>query len=171
LEGVTDFTWDNWGPGPRKKHNLSLLPMLEMTLPTHTDDVLGEDSVTLSPGFVVAMDMPMMGFIAMMNFIDISAGHWDGTPYTLRYRARIFYQQPLSKPGPGLLDGLYIMPEIQPAYDFNTNHFSLWIAPEFGKIVREGFIIYAKPGWGWKTGETQGMDRDFTFECGVRIIF
>ena len=171
VEGITDFTWDNWGPGPRKKHNLSLIPLLEMTLPTHTHDALGQDSVTLSPGFAVAMDMPMMGFIAMMNFLDISAGHWDGTPYTLRYRARIFYQQPLTKPGPGLLDGLYIMPEIQPAYDFNSNHFSLWIAPEFGKIVREGFIVYAKPGWGWKTGTHESTDRDFTFEFGVRIFF
>ena len=175
VQGVTEFEFSLADmPGPRAKGNISIMPLLEMTLPTHTDDLLGADEVIVSPGFVFVKDMPMMGFVAAMNFLDIGAAHWDGTDYTLRYRSRIFYMQPLSKPGPGFLDGWYLLPEMQPVYDFNENHFSFWIAPEIWKIVTPGkLILYGKPGWGWLKKwdrESGGFDREFTFEFGMRVF-
>ena len=77
--------------------------------------------------------------------------------------------QPLSKPGPGLLDGLYLLPEFQPVYDFDADELSWWVGPEFGKIVKEGVIVYAKPGWGINNDEPN--ERDVTFEVGVRIFY
>ena len=46
--------------------------------------------------------------------------------------------------------------------------FDLWIGPEFGKIVKDGFIVYAKPGWGI---DPEPNDREFTFEVGMRIFY
>ena len=76
--------------------------------------------------------------------------------------------QPFTKPGPGLTDGLYMLTEFQPVYDFEIDEFSLWIGPEFGKIVRDGFIVYVKPGFGI---DPEPQDRDFTFEVGFRYFF
>ena len=66
------------------------------------------------------------------------------------------------------MDGLYILTEFQPVYDFENDDFDLWIAPEFGKIVKPGFIVYGKPGWGV---DRDKADRKFTFEVGTRIFY
>ena len=60
------------------------------------------------------------------------------------------------------------MPEFQPIYDFETDDFSFWVGPEFGKIVSEGQVLYAKPGWGI---DQSRFDRQFTFEVGWRYFF
>jgi hypothetical protein len=59
---------------------------------------------------------------------------------------------------------------LQPVYDFEADDdkFSLWLAPELGKLVSKNFVMYAKPGWGIiKDAQT---DRDFTFEIGFRYF-
>ena len=50
-------------------------------------------------------------------------------------------------PDLGAWAGLYLLPELQPVYDFENSEFSLWFAPEFGKVYEEGRIFYIKPGW------------------------
>ena len=174
LEWKTPCTW-----GPRKGQQLGggLLPLLETTLPTNTDDLLGSDSWILSPGFAVVQDTPTYGFIAAMFFYDFSTIKDGDEPYTSRFRARIFWLQPFSKPGPGLLDGIYMMPEFQPIYDLHEQRFSLWVGPEFGKIMKmdkhptiDTISLYAKPGWGWAP-DAVGGDREFSMEIGVRFAF
>jgi hypothetical protein len=61
------------------------------------------------------------------------------------------------------------MPEYQPVYDFETDDFSQWIGIEFGKMFAPGRIGYIKPGWG--IGNSEEIDRDFTFEVGFRWFF
>ncbi len=170
--------------------NISIMPLVELLVPTASDDFIGEDKFIVSPGFVFVMDMPFkspplgLGFFAMMNFYDFDA--WDekteasGYVRTERYRGRWFWMQPLAKPAfvknPDDtsfhffdLSGLYLLTEFQPVYDFVTDDFDFWIGPEVGKIIKEGFILYAKPGWGIdKDHDLQ--DRDFTFEVGMRFF-
>ena len=68
------------------------------------------------------------------------------------------------------------MPEFQPIYDVRQGRFSLWIGPEFGKIIKpeggsfDSIAVYAKPGWGMAE-DAVGGDREFTFEFGVRLNF
>ena len=128
--------------------------LLETTVPTATDPLLGGESLIFSPGFAVIVDMPAMGFFASMNFFDSDVWRDNSRGNISRYRGRWFYMQPLTPPGfmaakdpeiPdfGVLSGLYLLPEVQPVYDFETDLFSLWIAPEVGKVVTEGQILYA----------------------------
>lgn len=164
----------------------SFMPVLEMTLPTANEDVLGGEAYILSPGITFVTDMPIksppfgLGFLAMMNFYDFDAFKDDSRPYTSRFRGRWFWMQPLSKPafadnpedkGFHILDltGLYLLTEFQPVYDFRASDFSFWVGPEVGKIIREGNIVYLKPGWGIDNSEKG--DRDFTFEVGFRYFF
>jgi hypothetical protein len=152
----------------------SIMPIIETTLPTATEDALGGGSWILSPGFAIVTDIPGpapfgLGFIAGMNFFDFDVLKDGGRSYTSRYRGRWFWMQPLTQPGAGLFDGLYVLTEFQPVYDFRQDHFSLWIGPEFGKIVFDGFIVYAKPGWGLINDEP--TDREFSFELGMRYFF
>lgn len=165
--------------------NLSIMPLVEWTLPTANKDLLGGEALIASPGFAVAFDLPAnkppfsLGFVAMMNFYDFDVFKDGDRDDTSRYRGRWFYQQPLTKPAfvdnPSdtsfhIFDwsGLYLMPELQPVYDFKENDFSLWLAPEIGKVLRKGTIVYAKPGWG--IDNDQKGDRDFTFEVGFRYF-
>ena len=73
-----------------------------------------------------------------------------------------------SRRGPELTDGLYMLTEFQPMYDFETDEFDLWMGPEFGKILSEGRILYIKPGWGF---DVDPVDRKFTLEVGYRYFF
>jgi len=166
-----EWSFDD-GNSMGKKKGISLMPLVEMTFPTATEDVLGGESFILSPGFVVVTDIPGdppfgLGFFAMMNFFDFDVFKDDSRESTTRYRGRWFWMQPLRKPGPGMFDGLYILTEFQPVYDFMESDFSFWIGPEFGKAMEWG-AIYAKPGWGIDNGPN---DRDFTFEVGFRYFF
>jgi hypothetical protein len=151
----------------------SIMPIIETTLPTATEDTLGGDAWILSPGFAVVTDLPGgppfgLGFIAAMNFFDFDAFKDSEREKVRRFRGRWFWMQPLSKPGPEFFDGLYILTEFQPIYDFEDSDFDFWFGPEFGKIIKDGFIIYAKPGWGV---DPDPEDREFTFEIGVRYFF
>ncbi|MCG8686337.1 MAG: hypothetical protein MI892_15775 [Desulfobacterales bacterium] len=180
------FTRPIWGEasyGRDGSKNFSFMPMVETTLPTASSsqfDILGGDKWILSPGFVTVFDIPAysppfsLAFIAMMNFFDFDVTKDDGASSTTSFRGRWFYMQPFSMPKPDfsmkhLFDtsGLYIMTEFQPVYDFMESDFSLWVAPEFGKILGGGVILYAKPG---TTIDKDPGDRDFTFEFGLRYF-
>ena len=62
---------------------------------------------------------------------------------------------------------IYTLPEFQPIYDFENDHFSFWAGPEFGKMMEGGNIVYLKPGFGVSPDEAEG-DRDWSFEFGWR---
>ncbi len=110
------------------------------------------------------------GFLALMNFMDFDIMKSDGEDKVRRYRGRWFAMIPLAKPGPNFLDGWYLLPELQPVYDFEADDdaFSLWLAPELGKLLAKNFVVYAKPGWGI-INDAQ-TDRDFTFEIFFRYF-
>ena len=89
-----------------------------------------------------------------------------------RYMGRWFLQLPINKK-----HKLYLLTEFQPVYDWESEHFSFWVGPEFGKaftpskgIFRNGGAIYFKPGFGVDPDARFG-DRDWTFEFGVRFFF
>ncbi|MHC5113752.1 MAG: transporter family protein [Planctomycetota bacterium] len=164
---------DGSGNDLGKPKSFALMPTIEFTLPTASEDVLGGEALIVSPALTFVWDLPGdapfgLGFLAGMNFIDFDAYKDTGRNSTTRYRGRYFWMQPLAPPGPNLFDGLYILTEVQPIYDFMTSDFDLWVGPEFGKIIKEGFIVYGKPGWGI---DTEPEDRSFTFEVGMRIFY
>jgi hypothetical protein len=143
----------------------------EVTLPTATEDILGGETYVLSPMYVYVRNVKLLspGFFALMNFYDFDVAKADDDRADVsRFRGRWFLMQPLSRPGPRLLDGIYLLPELQPVYDFETDHFSLWVAPELGKMLPWG-AIYIKPGIG-VSGDEPG-DRDWTLEVGFRYFF
>jgi hypothetical protein len=166
------------------KKNISVMPLVELFLPTATEDMLGGDAFIVAPGFVFVTDLPFekpplgLALFAMMNFYDFDAFKEDEVGYTSRYRGRWFYLQPFSMPafaknpedtGMHILDlsGLFLMAEFQPVYDFRESHFSFWIGPEIGKIVQDGVVFYVKPGFGI---DPDDIDREFSFEVGMRYF-
>ncbi|MHC5065453.1 MAG: hypothetical protein ACYTG5_15915 [Planctomycetota bacterium] len=163
----------------REDGSSEIMPLFEVTVPTASEDILGGDALILSPGFAAVIDMPAMGFFAAMNFFDFDGWRDDSRVKTRRYRGRWFYMQPITPPAfmakdnpdipdLGIWSGIYLMPELQPVYDFENSEFSVWLAPEIGKIYKEGQIIYAKPGW---TFDPERQDRQFTLEVGWRYFF
>ena len=158
-----DFTFGEGG-----KKTGSVMFGTDFVLPTATDDLLGGDALLFAPIVGFVWDMPMHGFIAMLNLYYFDLYKEAEAPDTSRYVGRWFYMQPLSPPGPWY-GGLYVMPEFQPIYDFETEDFSSWIGVEFGKMFAPGRIGYIKPGWGIDNSEV--IDRDFTFEVGFRWFF
>jgi hypothetical protein len=145
----------------------------QFDFPTATDDVLGSETFTIAPMFAPIWDLnfwPGPGaFAALMNFYFTDVFKDDGREDVSMYVGRWFFMLPLRAPGPGLFDGIYLLPEVQPVYDFENSNFSLWIAPEFGKILAPGVITYLKPGWGVDPDSNSG-ERDFTFEIGFRYF-
>jgi hypothetical protein len=140
----------------------------DMVFPTATDDALSGNSLLFSPiaGFIV--DTPFHGFIAMMNLYYFDVYKEADAPKTSRYVAKVYLMQPLTKPGPWW-GGLFLLPEWQPIYDFETEDFSNWIGVEFGKMIAPGKIAYIKPGWG--VSNTEATDRKSTLEVGARWFF
>ena len=158
-----DFTFGEGG-----KKTGSVMFGTDFVFPTATDDLLGGNSLLFAPIVGFVWDMPLHGFIAMLNLYYFDVYKEADAPDTSRYVGRWFYMQPLSRPGPWY-GGLYVMPEYQPIYDFETDDFSSWLGVEFGKMFAPGRIGYIKPGWG--LGNSELIDRDFTFEVGFRWFF
>lgn len=165
-------TGNNYYNKDKKKQRWSIIPTIEMTVPTATEEALGGEALIMSPGLTFVTDLypvgPTYSFFASMNFFDFDAFKDDSRGYTSRYRGRWFWMQPLSPPGPAIYNGLFMLTEFQPAYDFRESEFSLWIGPEIGKMLGDFGVIYAKPGFGVDPDETE---RDFTFEIGWRYFF
>jgi len=166
------FLWrpefGDWTFGEGGKKTGSVMFGTDFVFPTATDDLLGGNSLLFAPIVGFVWDMPLHGFIAMLNLYYFDVYKEAEAPDTSRYVGRWFYMQPLSRPGPWY-GGLYVMPEYQPIYDFETEDFSSWIGVEFGKMFAPGRIGYIKPGWG--LGNSELTDRDFTFEAGFRWFF
>ena len=144
----------------------------QFNFPTASEDVPGSEQfhlglmVTYARGFEW---WPAPGsFGAFMNFyfFDVfGEGDRDDVSY---YLGRWFMMFPLTSPDKGpLLGGWYALPEFQPMYDFEEDHFSFWAGPEFGKILAPGRILYLKPGFGVDPDADKG-DRDWSFEMGIR---
>jgi hypothetical protein len=154
--------------GKEGKKSASVLLGTDFLLPTATDDALGGDSLLFAPIVAFVFDMPLHGFVAVLNLYFFDVYKKDSTPETSRYVGKWFYMQPLTKPGPWW-GGLFLLPEFQPIYDFKTSDFSAWIGVELGKMLAPGRILYIKPGWGIDNSEP--TDRKSTFEVGFRWFF
>ena len=154
--------------GKEGKKSASVLLGTDFLLPTATDDALAGDALLFAPIAAFVFDMPLHGFIAMLNLYYFDIYKEDSAPKTSRYVGKWFYMQPLTKPGPWW-GGLFLLPEFQPIYDFETDDFSAWIGVEFGKMLAPGKIAYIKPGWGIDNSEL--TDRDSTIEVGFRWFF
>jgi hypothetical protein len=145
---------------------------MQTTFPTANKPELGGDVTVMSPMYVYVKDVQITGpgFFAFANLYDFSLFKSAGQKSVSRYTGRWFAMIPLAKPGPKLLDGLYLLPEMQPVYNFerDENKFSLWFAPELGKLLSKKLVVYGKPGWGIVKDDT--TDRDFTFELGFRYF-
>jgi len=140
----------------------------QVDFPTATQDALAGNAVLFAPIVAVVADMPFYGFIAMLNLYQFDAYKTDLASDTNRYLGQWFYMQPLTPPGPWW-GGVFLLPEFQPAYDFETDDFSFWWGLEVGKIVRPGKIAYIKPGWG--VGASLPTDRTSSLELGLRWFF
>lgn len=140
----------------------------QFDLPTATDDSLGNEQLVVSPLIVWVRDLgfwPAPGaFFAAMNFYQVDAFGDDNSEKVQQYLGRFFFMLPLHP------SGIYALPEVQAIYDFDDDHFSLWIGPEFGKLLAPGRILYVKPGWGIDPDAIAG-DRDFSLEVGFRYFF
>ena len=157
----------HYGKGGKKSG--SVLFGTDMVLPTGTtDDGLSGNALLFAPIVAVVVDTPVHGFFAMLNLYYFDVYKTDTTPDTSRYVGRWFYMQPLTKPG-RWWGGIFVMPEFQPVYDFETEDSSLWIGVELGKVFAPGRIGYIKPGWGIDNSEA--TDRESTFEVGFRWFF
>ena len=133
------------------------MPLVEMTVPTATQDVLGGGAYILSPGAVIVFDAPIermpfkLGFFALMNFYDFSAYRDNSRGATKRYRGRWFWMQPLAKPTDEFTSSISTV--CTSCRNFSLSMilrkatFPAWIAPEFGKIPQPGHVFYVKPGW------------------------
>ena len=151
--------------GKEGKKSGSVLFGTVFLLPTATDDALAGDAFLFAPIVAVVLDMPLHGFIAALNLYYFDVYKKDSAPETSRYVGKWFYMQPLTPPG-RWWGGLFLLPEFQPIYDFETDNFSLWLGLEFGKMLAPGRIAYVKPGWGVDNSEP--IDRKSTFEVGFR---
>jgi hypothetical protein len=162
----------NWAGG-------DWLAGVQFDLPTATKDELASNQLNVGPMVTYIRDLKFWpgpgAFFALMNFyfFDVfdNSDPLDpskNSPYVSMYVGRWFFMLPLTNPDLGLLGGIYLLPEMQPIYDFETDDFSFWIGPEIGKMLAPGHIIYAKPGWGIDNSE--GADRKFTFELGYRLF-
>ena len=99
-----------------------------------------------------------------MNFYQFDIWKDEGRPSQSMYIGRYFVMLPINKK-----HKIYLLPEFQPIYDFENDHFSFWVGPEIGKMFGPGRIGYIKPGFGVGVDDPAG-DREWTLEIGVRIF-
>jgi len=161
--GALEFTYGKDGG-----MSASVLLGTDFVFPTATNEALGGDAFLFAPIVALVADMPLHGFVAMLNLYFFDVYKEDSAPETSRYVGKWFYMQPLTKPGPWW-GGFFLLPEFQPVYDFETEDFSSWIGVELGKMLAPGRIAYIKPGWGIDNSED--IDRKTTFEVGFRWFF
>jgi hypothetical protein len=159
--------WE-WKYGKDGKKQGNVMWGTDLTFTTATDDAAGGDALLFAPMVVVVLDMPFYGFFAALNLYYFDVFKDDSAPDTSRYVGQWYYMQPLTRPGPWY-GGLYLLPEFQPIYDFETEDYSSWFGLELGKVAGEGKTAYIKPGWGIDNSEP--TDRKSTFEAGFRWFF
>jgi hypothetical protein len=154
--------------GEGKKKSGTIVVGTDFVLPAATNIYLAGNSFKIAPIVGVVVDMPAHAFFAMLNLYYFDVYKTAEAPKTSMYVGRWFYMQPLTPPGKwwGMI---YLMPEFQPIYNFETKDFSAWIGVELGKIIIPGQVAYVKPGWGLSNSEQ--TDRKFTLEVGWRYFF
>jgi hypothetical protein len=140
----------------------------EFVFPTANEDVLGGEQFLVKPMITYVKDIgfwPAPGaFFALMNFYSFDTLSDSDREKVRMYIGRYFFMLPIHP------SGIYTLPEVQFIYNFESDHASLWIGPEFGKMLAPGRIIYGKPGFGIDPDESEG-DRDWSFEMGYRYFF
>ena len=147
---------------PRLAGKFQFLAGVEMFFPTATDDLLGSGKFTISPIFVPMYAGGPNWFIAPMIFpyrTDF-AGEGGRADIDLTL-CRCFAMYAFD-------NGMYLLPEMQPIYDWNADEFSLFVMPEVGKILAPGRIAYVKPGFGI---DTDPNEREWGVEIGFRYFF
>jgi hypothetical protein len=154
--------------GEGKKKSGTIVVGTDFVLPSASKSLLAGNSFKIAPIVGVVVDMPAHGFLAMLNLYYFDVYKTAAAPTTNMYVGRWFYMQPLTPPGKwwGMV---YLMPEFQPIYNFETEDFSSWIGVELGKIIIPGQVAYIKPGWGMSNSEP--TDRTTTLEFGWRYFF
>ena len=162
------FNFDN------KILGAGFLPGLDMTFPTATEAVLGGQTFTAGPIFTFVWDLPFWpapgAFFAQMNIFQIDVWKDPERDDVNRYLGRWFLMFPVQKS-----HKLYVLIEMQPVYDWEGDHFSFWMGPEFGKafgpgeFFRNGGALYVKPGFGIRPNSDFG-DRETSFEFGFRYF-
>ncbi|MGI9291120.1 MAG: hypothetical protein ACR2QG_07570, partial [Gammaproteobacteria bacterium] len=124
----------------------------QLDFPTATKDEIGSETFTVAPLIAPVWNLDFWpgpgAFAALMNFYFTDVWKDSDRQDVSMYVGRWFFMLPLRAPGPGLFDGLYLLPEVQPIYNFEESDASFWIAPEVGKLLAPGRIAYIKPGWG-----------------------
>ncbi len=166
--GLGDLILRVFAPlGKEKFLGMSWMYGAQFTVPTHTDDSLGNDRLTGGPLLVNIWDLdflPMPGaFLAMMHITEFTLWDDDDADDSTKYIGRYFMMIPLVQKYK-----IYTLPEVQFIYDFENDDASLWFGPEFGKMWKWG-TSYIKPGFG--IDNDQPTDRDFSFEVGIRYFF
>jgi hypothetical protein len=138
----------------------------QFNFPLASEDVLGSETFSMAPMVAQVVDLKFWpgpgAFAAFMHFYQFDVWKDSARGDQSMYIGRYFFMLPLSKKFK-----IYTLPEFQPIYNFKADHFSFWAAPEFGKMLGGGNVIYAKPGWGVDSDATEG-DRKFSFEFGWR---
>ena len=154
--------------GEGKKKSGTIIVGTDFVLPSASHPLLAGNSFKIAPIVGVVVDMPAHGFFAMLNLYYFDVYKTAAAPTTNMYVGRWFYMQPLTPPGKwwGMV---YLMPEFQPVYNFETEDFSSWVGVELGKIIIPGQVAYIKPGWGISNSEQ--TDRASTLEFGWRYFF
>lgn len=61
-----------------------------------------------------------------------------------------------------------MLTEMQTIADLKNGGWEIWVGPEFGKVLKPGRILYAKPGFGIDPDPNQ---RTWSFELGYRYFF
>ncbi len=141
----------------------------QFNFPTANEDVLGSEQFQIAPLVAHVHDLtsyPAPGaFMAYMHFYFFDAFGDAGREDVSYYLGRYFFMLPIHP------SGIYALPEVQLIYDWerDDDELSLWVGPEFGKLLAPGRILYAKPGWG--VIKDADSDRDFSFEVGFRYFF
>lgn len=134
----------------------------DFNFPTATEDLLGTEKYTFSPIIVPMYAGGPNWFIAPMIFpykFDYAGD--DGRADIEQTMCRCFAMYAWQS-------GWYLLPELQPIWDWQQDEFSLYVMPEVGKILSPGTIAYFKPGFGIDPDENE---REAGLEVGVRIFF
>ncbi|MFW6146170.1 MAG: hypothetical protein ACOC7R_02420 [Planctomycetota bacterium] len=166
FDPIPDRTGDTWQREGDAYGDVLLTA--DVWMPTASEDVLGNEAWILTAGLHWVQDTPTRGFIALMNYYDWSFERDEGRPAVSRIRGHWYLMHPITDLGDRLLDGLYIQPGIQPAYDLEEEEFSFWVGGELGKVITNGAVMYITPGWGVDPDEPE---RSFTIQLGARWFF
>ena len=95
-------------PSKEGKMRGNVLVGMDMTFPTATDDALAGNALLLAPILALVMDLPLYGFVALLNLYVFDVYKTDAAPETSRYVGRWFFMQPLTPPGEWWGGVLYI---------------------------------------------------------------